>query len=147
MWFLPFFFNEAWLWLWILSKNQKELVVRKKLKLEGLQDGGNLHVERETRGIPVKENGIKFKEGLSIFKFDWFNGDSYVQSKCTFNEKVLSSSFSFYYYYYFFLFIIYLICSFLHKNTQLSLDFFFWLPLFLKCFILLFIFSILATII
>jgi hypothetical protein len=41
-----------------------------------------------SRGTPVKENGTKLEEGLNVFKSDRFNADSYVQSKCSLNEKV-----------------------------------------------------------
>ncbi|XP_011033028.1 PREDICTED: exocyst complex component EXO84B-like [Populus euphratica] len=40
-----------------------------------------------SRGTPVKENGTKLEEGLNVFKSDRFNADSYVQSKCSLNEK------------------------------------------------------------
>ncbi|CAK7325090.1 unnamed protein product [Dovyalis caffra] len=40
-----------------------------------------------SRGTPVKENGPKLEEGLKVFKSDRFNADSYVQSKCSLNEK------------------------------------------------------------
>ncbi|XP_015894104.2 exocyst complex component EXO84B isoform X1 [Ziziphus jujuba] len=36
---------------------------------------------------PVKENGTKFEEGLNIFKSDKFDAQSYVQSRCSLNEK------------------------------------------------------------
>ncbi|KAF9675079.1 hypothetical protein SADUNF_Sadunf10G0194100 [Salix dunnii] len=40
-----------------------------------------------SRGTPVKENGTKLEEGLNVFKSDRFDADSYVQSKCSLNEK------------------------------------------------------------
>ncbi|KAK3427867.1 hypothetical protein EUGRSUZ_F04008 [Eucalyptus grandis] len=40
-----------------------------------------------SRGTPVKENGAKLEEGLTVFKSDKFDADAYVQSKCTLNEK------------------------------------------------------------
>ncbi|KAK9281747.1 hypothetical protein L1049_004892 [Liquidambar formosana] len=40
-----------------------------------------------SRGTPVKENGPKLEEGLSVFKTDGFDADAYVQSKCSLNEK------------------------------------------------------------
>ncbi|KAJ7952028.1 Exocyst complex component EXO84B [Quillaja saponaria] len=40
-----------------------------------------------SRGTPVKENGIKLEESLNVFKSDKFDADSYVQSKCSLNEK------------------------------------------------------------
>lgn len=44
-----------------------------------------------SRGAPVKDNGVKLEEGLNVFKSDKFDSQSYVQSRCTLNEKVLSS--------------------------------------------------------
>lgn len=41
-----------------------------------------------SRGTPVKENGVKLEEGLILFKSDKFDPDSYVQSKCSLNDKV-----------------------------------------------------------
>ncbi|KAB5539162.1 hypothetical protein DKX38_016695 [Salix brachista] len=40
-----------------------------------------------SRGTPVKENGTKLEDGLNVFKSDRFDADSYVQSKCSLNEK------------------------------------------------------------
>ncbi|KDP34451.1 hypothetical protein JCGZ_11922 [Jatropha curcas] len=40
-----------------------------------------------SRGTPVKENGTKLEEGLMVFKSDKFDADSYVQSKCSLNDK------------------------------------------------------------
>ncbi|KAF5739238.1 exocyst complex component EXO84B [Tripterygium wilfordii] len=41
-----------------------------------------------SRGTPVKENGVvKIEEGLNVFKSDKFDADSFVQSKCSLNEK------------------------------------------------------------
>ncbi|KAF3430956.1 hypothetical protein FNV43_RR25686 [Rhamnella rubrinervis] len=40
-----------------------------------------------SRGTPVKENGTKFEEGLNVFKSDKFDAQSYIQSRCSLNEK------------------------------------------------------------
>ncbi|GMN48116.1 hypothetical protein TIFTF001_017293 [Ficus carica] len=40
-----------------------------------------------SRGTPVKENGAKLEEGLNFFKSDKFDAQSYVQSRCSLNEK------------------------------------------------------------
>ncbi|XP_048419868.1 exocyst complex component EXO84B-like isoform X2 [Pyrus x bretschneideri] len=40
-----------------------------------------------SRGTPVKENGVKLEEGLNVFKSDKFDSQSYVQSRCSLNEK------------------------------------------------------------
>ncbi|TQD79685.1 hypothetical protein C1H46_034759 [Malus baccata] len=40
-----------------------------------------------SRGAPVKENGVKLEEGLNVFKSDKFDSQSYVQSRCSLNEK------------------------------------------------------------
>lgn len=41
-----------------------------------------------TRGSPAaKENGPKLEESLNVFKSDRFDAESYVQSKCSLNEK------------------------------------------------------------
>ncbi|XP_009333985.2 exocyst complex component EXO84B-like [Pyrus x bretschneideri] len=40
-----------------------------------------------SRGTPVKENGVKLQEGLNVFKSDKFDSQSYVQSRCSLNEK------------------------------------------------------------
>ncbi|KAL6144279.1 hypothetical protein ACLB2K_054974 [Fragaria x ananassa] len=42
-----------------------------------------------SRGTPVKENGFKLEEGLNVFKSDRFDAQSYVQSRCSLNEKEL----------------------------------------------------------
>ncbi|KAL6134899.1 hypothetical protein ACLB2K_067127 [Fragaria x ananassa] len=42
-----------------------------------------------SRGTPVKENGVKLEEGLNVFKSDRFDAQSYVQSRCSLNEKEL----------------------------------------------------------
>lgn len=42
-----------------------------------------------SRGTPVKENGTKLEEGLTVFKSDKFDAQSYVQSRCSLNEKVV----------------------------------------------------------
>ncbi|XP_050384595.1 exocyst complex component EXO84B [Argentina anserina] len=42
-----------------------------------------------SRGTPVKENGVKLEEGLNVFKTDRFDAQSYVQSRCSLNEKEL----------------------------------------------------------
>lgn len=41
-----------------------------------------------SRGAQVKENGVKVEEGLNVFKSDKFDAQSYVQSRCSLNEKV-----------------------------------------------------------
>ena len=41
-----------------------------------------------SRGTPVKETGAKFEEGISFFRSDKFDADSYVQTRCSLNEKV-----------------------------------------------------------
>ncbi|KAJ7962700.1 Exocyst complex component EXO84B [Quillaja saponaria] len=43
-----------------------------------------------SRGTPVKENGIKLEESLNVFKSDKFDADTYVQSKCSLNEKEIN---------------------------------------------------------
>uniref|UniRef100_A0A6M2EHB1 Exocyst component Exo84 C-terminal domain-containing protein n=1 Tax=Populus davidiana TaxID=266767 RepID=A0A6M2EHB1_9ROSI len=40
-----------------------------------------------SRGTSVKENGTKLEDGLHVFKSDRFDADSYIQSKCSLNEK------------------------------------------------------------
>ncbi|XP_065852432.1 exocyst complex component EXO84B [Euphorbia lathyris] len=40
-----------------------------------------------SRGTPVKENGTKLEEGLTLFKSEKFDADAYVQSKCSLNDK------------------------------------------------------------
>lgn len=40
-----------------------------------------------SRGMVVKENGVKLEEGLNVFKTDSFDADGYVKSKCSLNEK------------------------------------------------------------
>ncbi|KAK7818249.1 exocyst complex component exo84b, partial [Quercus suber] len=40
-------------------------------------------------GDASKENGAKVEEGLSVFKSDKFDADSFVQSRCSLNEKEL----------------------------------------------------------
>ncbi|KAG6760579.1 hypothetical protein POTOM_037102 [Populus tomentosa] len=40
-----------------------------------------------SRGTSVKENGTKLEDGLNVFKSDRFDADSYIQSKCSLNEK------------------------------------------------------------
>ncbi|PON71028.1 Exocyst component Exo84, C-terminal [Trema orientale] len=40
-----------------------------------------------SRGTPAKENGPKLEEGLNAFKSDKFDAQSYVQSRCSLNEK------------------------------------------------------------
>ncbi|CAN8253577.1 unnamed protein product [Cochlearia groenlandica] len=40
-----------------------------------------------SKATPTKENGVRVEEGLSLFKSDKFDADSYVQSKCSINEK------------------------------------------------------------
>lgn len=42
-----------------------------------------------SRGTPVKENGVKLKEGLNVFKSEKFDAQSYVQTRCSLNEKEL----------------------------------------------------------
>ncbi|GAB4841891.1 Exocyst complex component exo84b [Ancistrocladus abbreviatus] len=43
---------------------------------------------RATAGVAsVKENGAKLEENLNLFKTDKFDAESYVQSKCSLNEK------------------------------------------------------------
>lgn len=37
----------------------------------------------------AKENGPKLEEGLNPFKSDKFDAESYVQSNCSLNDKVL----------------------------------------------------------
>lgn len=41
-----------------------------------------------SRGTPVKENGVKLEEGLNVFKSEKFDAQSYVQTRCSLNEKV-----------------------------------------------------------
>ena len=41
-----------------------------------------------SRGTPVKENGPKLEEGLNVFKSDKFDAQTFVQSRCSLNEKV-----------------------------------------------------------
>ncbi|PON73702.1 Exocyst component Exo84, C-terminal [Parasponia andersonii] len=40
-----------------------------------------------SRGTPAKENGPKLEEGLNAFKSDKFDAQSYLQSRCSLNEK------------------------------------------------------------
>ncbi|KAG6593592.1 Exocyst complex component EXO84B, partial [Cucurbita argyrosperma subsp. sororia] len=40
-----------------------------------------------SRATPVKENGAKFEDGISFFKSDQFDADSYVQTRCSLNDK------------------------------------------------------------
>lgn len=42
-----------------------------------------------SRGTPVKENGVKLEEGLNVFKSEKFDAQSYVQTRCSLNEKEL----------------------------------------------------------
>lgn len=43
---------------------------------------------RSTRPMAAaKENGTKIEEGLNVFKSDKFDGDAFVQSKCSLNDK------------------------------------------------------------
>ena len=47
--------------------------------------------QRGSSATASKENGAKVEEGLSVFKSDKFDADSFVQSRCSLNEKVLFS--------------------------------------------------------
>ncbi|KAL0562175.1 hypothetical protein IC582_002627 [Cucumis melo] len=40
-----------------------------------------------SRPTPVKETGAKFEEGINFFRSDKFDADSYVQTRCSLNEK------------------------------------------------------------
>lgn len=46
-----------------------------------------------SRPTPVKETGAKFEEGINFFRSDKFDADSYVQTRCSLNEKVRSVRF------------------------------------------------------
>ena len=46
-----------------------------------------------SRPTPVKETGAKFEEGINFFRSDKFDADSYVQTRCSLNEKVRSVCF------------------------------------------------------
>ena len=62
-----------------------------------------------SRATPVKENGAKFDDGISFFKSDQFDADSYVQTRCSLNDKV-PSAISFYPFFF----------SLLHLSNPLS---------------------------
>ncbi|KAM1566385.1 hypothetical protein ACFX14_045687 [Malus domestica] len=38
-------------------------------------------------GTLVKENGVKLEESLNVFRSDKFDSQSYVQSRCSLNQK------------------------------------------------------------
>ncbi|RVW14588.1 hypothetical protein CK203_045483 [Vitis vinifera] len=42
-----------------------------------------------TVAAPRENGGAKFEENLNVFKTDHFDADSYLQSKCSLNEKVI----------------------------------------------------------
>ena len=56
---------------------------------------------RAHSGAPAKENLPKLEESLNAFRNDGFDPQSYVQSKCSLNEKVVFSS------------ILFLLCCFI----------------------------------
>ena len=74
------------------SKETLEFWCRGSERLRGLGDLRGMTSVKSSRSrtvaAPRENGGAKFEENLNVFKTDHFDADSYLQSKCSLNEKV-----------------------------------------------------------